>query len=78
MATVLEECTDEEQCSVVRFVWAKELHAKDIHKEMFYVYDGKCLSCKAIHNWVEKSSQGRSKVADDARPSAEVAETLKI
>jgi transposase len=35
---------------------------------MFPVYGGKCLSHKAVHNWVEKFSQGRSKVADDARP----------
>jgi hypothetical protein len=42
---------------------------------MFPVYGGKCLSRKAVHNWVEKFSQGRSKVADDARPGAEVAET---
>jgi hypothetical protein len=28
-----------------------------------------------VHNWVEKFSQGRSKVADDARPGAEVVET---
>jgi hypothetical protein len=30
---------------------------------------------KAVHNWVEKFSQGRSKVADDSRPSAQVPET---
>jgi hypothetical protein len=48
------------------FLWAKGLNAKDIHKEMFPVYGGRCLSRKAVHNWVEKSSQGRSKVADDA------------
>jgi hypothetical protein len=35
---------------------------------MFSVYDGKCLSRKAVDKWVEKFSQGRSKVADDARP----------
>jgi hypothetical protein len=57
------------------FLWAKGLDAKDIHKERFPVYGGKCLSRKAVHNWVEKSSQGRSKVADDARQVAEVAET---
>jgi hypothetical protein len=51
------------------------LNAKDIHKEIFPVYAGKCLSCKAVHNWIEKFSQGRSKVADDARPGAEVTET---
>jgi hypothetical protein len=42
---------------------------------MFPVFGEKCLSRKAVHNWVEKFSQGRSKVADDARPGAEVAET---
>jgi hypothetical protein len=57
------------------FLWTKELNAKDIHKEMFPVYDGKCLSCKAVHNWVAKFSQRLSKVADDARPGAEAAET---
>jgi transposase len=32
----------------------------------------KCLSRKAVHNWVEKFSHGRSKVADDARPDRPV------
>jgi hypothetical protein len=75
MATVLEECSTEEYRSVVRFLWAKGLDAKDIHKEMFPLYGGECLLRKAVRKWVEKFSQGRSKVADDARPSAEVAET---
>jgi hypothetical protein len=35
-------------------MWAKELNAKDIHKEKFPVCGGKCLSRKAVHNWVEK------------------------
>jgi hypothetical protein len=48
MATVLEECTTEEQRSFVR------------------------LSRKAVHNWVEKFSQGCSKVADDVRPGCPV------
>jgi hypothetical protein len=41
-------------------------------KKMFHVYGGKCLSRKAVHNWVKKFSQGRSKVADDARPDDRV------
>jgi histone-lysine N-methyltransferase SETMAR len=65
MATKLEEYTTEDQRSVVRFLWAKRLSAKGIHKEMFVK---KCLSRKAVHNWLEKYSQGRSKVADYARP----------
>jgi hypothetical protein len=32
---------------------------------MFPVYGGKCLTRKTVNNWVEKCSQGRSKVADD-------------
>jgi hypothetical protein len=59
----------------VRFsflLWTKRLNAWDIHKEMFPLYGGKCLSRKVFHNWVEKLSQGRSKVADDARPGRPV------
>jgi hypothetical protein len=50
MATMLEECTTEEQRPVMRFffVRAKRLNAKDIHIEMFPVYGGKCLSRKAV------------------------------
>jgi hypothetical protein len=58
METVLEVCTTEEQRSVVHFifVWAKGLNAKDIHKEMFLIYTGKCLWRKAVHNWLAKIS----------------------
>jgi hypothetical protein len=59
------------------FLWVKGLNAKDIHKEMFPVYGGKCLSRKAVHNWVDKFSQRRLKVADEARPCAKVAETVE-
>jgi hypothetical protein len=43
---------------------------------MLPVYGGKYLSLKAVHNWVENFSEKRSKVADDARPGAEVAEKI--
>jgi transposase len=36
-------------------------------KKMFPVYNRKCLSRKAVQNWVDKFSQGCAKVADDAR-----------
>jgi hypothetical protein len=67
MATMFEICTTEEQRSVVPFLWAKGLNAKDIHIEIFLICGGKCLCRKAVRNWVEKFSQGRSKVVDDAR-----------
>jgi hypothetical protein len=57
METLLQECITEDQLSVMLFfLWAKGLNAKDIHKQMFPVYDGKCLSRKAVHNWVENVS----------------------
>jgi hypothetical protein len=59
MVTVLEKYTTEEQRSVVLFLWAKRLSAKDIRKEMFPVYSGKCFWRKAVHNWVEKFTNGR-------------------
>jgi hypothetical protein len=53
---------------------AKGLNAEDSHKDMFSTYGGKCLSCKAVRNWVKKFSQGRSKVkvADDSQPRCPV------
>jgi hypothetical protein len=47
MATLLEECTSELQC-----LSAKGLSVKDIHKEIFSVFDRKCLSPKAVYNLV--------------------------
>jgi transposase len=68
MATVPEEYATEEQRCVVRFLWANGHNEKDIHKEIFPIYGGKCLSRKAVHNWVENFSQGQSKDVDDTRP----------
>jgi transposase len=39
---------------------------------VFPVYGVKCLSRKAVHNWIEKFSQRRLKVADDAQPGCPV------
>jgi transposase len=72
MAIVLEGCTTEEQRTVVRFLCAKGLNAKEINKEIYHVYGGKCLSRIEVHNWIEKFSQARSKFADDAWPGRPV------
>jgi hypothetical protein len=74
MATVFEKCTTEEQRSVVCLVWAKGLDAKDIHKEMFSVYGGKCLSPEAVHNWVQKCGK---RFADDKDVEMEVWKWLR-
>ena len=40
----LNTCTAIEQRGVVRFLWAKDVAAKDIHKEMLPMYGEHCLS----------------------------------
>jgi transposase len=72
MTNVREEHTTEELRSVVLFFGAKGRNIKNILKKMCPLYCEKYLSRKAVRNWVEKVSQGRSKVADDARPGRAV------
>jgi hypothetical protein len=38
MAAPLNTCTTIEQRGVVRFLWAKNMEAKDIHKEMLPIW----------------------------------------
>ena len=65
MAAPLSTCTKIEQRVVVRFLWAKNMEAKDIHKEMLPIYSEHCLSRQAVHNWVQKFSEGRTSIEDE-------------
>jgi hypothetical protein len=67
MAAPLSTCTKIEQRGVVRFLWAKNMVAKDIHKEMLPMYGEHCLSRQAVHNWVQNFSQGRISIEDEHR-----------
>jgi hypothetical protein len=70
MATVLEECATEEQRSAVHFFVAKELNAKDIHKEMFVLYGGSVCHVKRF------TAGSRNFLKDEeVETDAEVAET---
>jgi len=51
----------------VRFLWAKGTAAKDIHKEMLPMYGEHCLSRQAVHNWVQKFSEGWTSIKDEHR-----------
>jgi hypothetical protein len=57
-------------------LWAKGPNAKDIHKEMFPVYGGKCCRIKGFTTGLRNSLKDVRKVADDARPGVEVAEAI--
>ena len=67
MAAPLNTCTTTEQRGVVRFLWAKNMEAKDIHKEMLPMYGEHYLSRQAIHNWVQKFSEGHTSIEDEHR-----------
>ena len=67
MAAPLNTCTTIEQRGVVRFLWAKNVETKDIHKEMLPMYGEHCLSRQAIHNWEQKFSEGRTSIEDEHR-----------
>jgi hypothetical protein len=76
MTTALEGCTTKEQRYVVDFCGKKYAVQRIFIKKYFLFTVGKCVTRKAVHNWVEKFSQGHSKVIDNAQhPGAEVAET---
>jgi hypothetical protein len=55
-------------------LWAKGLSAKNIHKEMFHIYGGKCLSHKAVYKWVKKCG---NRFADDEEVKKEVWKWLR-
>jgi hypothetical protein len=55
----------------------KGLNAKDIHKEIFLVYNGKCLSCKAVHSWVEKCHLDGKRFTDDVKFETEMTKWLR-
>jgi hypothetical protein len=51
MVTMLEGVLPKSKVLLCVFV-GKRTQCKNIHKEMFSVYGGKCLSRKVVHNWV--------------------------
>ena len=48
MAAPLNTRTTIEQRGAVRFLWAEDMAAKDIHKEMLPMYGEHCLSRQAV------------------------------
>ena len=43
------------------------MEARDIHKEMLPMYGEDCLSRQAVHNLVQKFSEGRTSIEDEHR-----------
>jgi hypothetical protein len=70
MVTMLEEYTTEEQRSDVRFLWAKGLHERDIHKECFLFTVGSACRVKLF-------SLGGKHFADDEEVEMDVRKWLR-
>jgi hypothetical protein len=49
MANMLSSVIPKSSLLLCVYLWLKGPNEKDIHKELFPVYDGKCLSRKAFH-----------------------------
>jgi len=47
------------------FFVGKKMEAKDIKKEMLPMYGEHCLSRQAVHNWMQKFSEGRTSIEDE-------------
>jgi len=62
MAATLTTRTTIEQRGVLRFLWEKDMAAKDIHKEMLPTCGEHCLSRQAVHNLVQNFSDGRERL----------------
>jgi hypothetical protein len=67
MAAPLNTCTATEQRGVAWFLWANSMVAKEIHNEMLLIYGEHGLSRQAVHNWVQKFSEGRTSIEDKHR-----------
>ena len=74
MAAPLNACTTIEQRGVVRFLWAKGMAAKGIHKVMLSMYGEHCLSRQAVHNLVQKFSEWRTSIEEEERGGRPVKE----
>jgi hypothetical protein len=75
MTTVLQGYTIKEKYSILIFYGQMYLIQRLLIKKCFLFTVESVFSRKAVHNLVEKFSQGRSKVENNTLPGAEVAET---
>ena len=77
MDAPLAQCTREEQCAVVRFLWSEGSSGTKIHQRLLAQYGDNALSKTTVYEWIEKFKTGRTSVkhAEGAgRPSTSTSE----
>ena len=67
MDPLLQDCTMEEQCGVVRFLWAVGVKPVEIHRCMLAQYGQSTMSQRKVYVWVERFKSGRIRVTDEGR-----------
>jgi len=64
MDAPLQDCTIEEQCGVVQFLWAEVVKPVEIHRCMLAQYGQSMMSQQKVYEWVERFKSGRTRVTD--------------
>lgn len=80
MASPLEDCTLEEQRSVIRFLVAEGVKPSEIFSRMLIQYGKSCMNRANFYKWVDRFKSGRTSVGDEPRCGrpVEIAISLKI
>ena len=68
MAVPLQQCTKQEQRSVVRFLFSEVVKPIEIHRRMSIQYGDRCMSRTQVYELTEKFKNGVTSVEDSPRP----------
>jgi len=60
MTVPLQQCTKQEQRSVVRFLFSEGVKPIEIHRRMRIQYGDNCMSRTQVYEWIEKFKNGVS------------------
>jgi transposase len=80
MATPMPTCTEEEQRSIIRFLWSEGVKPSEIYGRMKVQYGDRCLSQGRVYEWVQRFQNGRQNISDEhrrGRPVSVANETVK-
>jgi len=63
----LQDCTIEEQRSLVLFLWAEGVKPVEIHRRMLAQYGQNTMSQRKVNEWVERFKSDRTRVTVESR-----------
>jgi len=68
MFVPLQQCTKQEQSSVMKFLFSEGMKPIEIHRRMRIQYGDRCVSRTQVYEWTEKLKNGVTSVEDSPRP----------